>query len=395
MTGTEHARLSPSAAHRWMQCPASIRLTAELEQQVGHDVVHSENLYALEGTQAHQVAEIEAALAFGLSTQAQHDQRLLVWRETTPAEKHAEMLRHADAYVGLLRGLAENHPHAQVLLEQKVDPGVDAVYGTLDAAIVSPGYLHVVDYKYGMGVPVFATRNPQLMLYCMGGVELFDAISSPETVCMTIHQPRLGHTSHYCLSTEELRQWRDQVVRPAARLALDFDNAYFAPSESACRFCPAAGECRARVEYQTRRDFGNPDALSPEEIGQILTEIPDLRRWADAVENRALHLAYNEGITIPGWKVIRSGGRRELTDQARVIEVLVGAGYPEQKVARKSPRTLGDLERLVGGRNRLQALLGPLLAKKPGKEALVPEDDGRPAINATLDAQSDFGDQVA
>lgn len=390
MTGTEHARLSPSSAHRWMNCPASIRLTAELEQQVGHDIVHSDSPYALEGTQAHAVAEIEASLAFGLNTQAQHDQRLLIWRETVPAEKHDEMLRHAAAYVDLLHGLVNQHPHAQVLLEQRVDTGVPASWGTLDAAIVTPDYLHVVDYKYGMGIPVFANENPQLMLYCIGGLELFDSVCNPETVCMTIHQPRLGHTSHYCLSAQELRQWRDQVVRPAARLALDFENAHFAPSESACRFCPAAGDCRARMEYQTKRDFGNPDSLTPGELGLILADIPDLRRWCDDVENRALRMAYNENVQIPGWKVVRSGGRRQFTDKDKAIETLVEAGYPEEKVSKKSIETLDKLERVVGGGDRLQKILGPLLGKPPGKEALVLADDPRPAINATIDAKNDF-----
>lgn len=380
-----HARLSPSSAHRWLQCPASVALAEQVISEHGEQT----STYANEGTQAHEVAEIEASLAFGLITPDKHAERLLAWRDRVPAERHEDMLRHAAAYVDLLRTLAEDKEHAQVMLEQRVDTGVDASWGTLDAAIVSPTHIHIVDYKYGMGIPVDATRNPQLMLYAIGGVELFDAVSTPETVCMTIHQPRIGHTSHYCVPASELRQWRDQVVRPAAALALSGD-AYFAPSESACRFCPAAGECRARVEYMTRRDFGNPDSLTPEEMGEILAQIPDVENWCRAVRERALRLAYSEGIQIPGWKVVRAGGRRAISDQAKAIEVLIDQGYPEEKVSRRSTRTLGELERLVGGKSELGKILGSLLVKNEGKETLVPEQDPRSAINRNVDAEEDF-----
>ena len=90
-----------------------------------------------------------------------------------------------------------------------------------------------------------------------------------ETVTMTVHQPRLDSISHYTIKVKHLKMRREAVVRPAATLALSPD-AYLSPSDTACRFCPAAGQCRARVEYMTKRDFGNPDLLSPEEIGKIL-----------------------------------------------------------------------------------------------------------------------------
>lgn len=382
---SEHARLSPSSAHRWMQCPASVRLSEQVTSVHGE----SSSVYAREGTQAHEVAEIEASLAFGLISKGQHASRLLAWRDTTPDNYHEDMLRHAGAYVELLRKLAADHPHAQVMLEQRASAGVDGVWGTMDAAIVSPDHIHVIDYKYGMGVPVDAFENPQLMFYAIGGVDLFDSISTPETVCMSIHQPRLGHISHYCVSATELRQWRDQRARPAAALAMS-DDAYFAPSDSACRFCPAAGECRARTEFMTRRDFGNPDTLTPAEMGDLLAKIPDLEHWCKAVKERALRLAYNEQTPIPGWKVVRAAGRRAITDQAQAIDALTAFGFDEDEISKRSLKTLADLERVTGGSRALGDILGGLLVKPEGKESLVPEQDSRPAIDSNADAGKDF-----
>ena len=47
---TKHAKLSPSAADRWFNCPASIKLCEGLPQE-------APNKYMLEGTKAHEFAE--------------------------------------------------------------------------------------------------------------------------------------------------------------------------------------------------------------------------------------------------------------------------------------------------------------------------------------------------
>ena len=51
-----HALLSPSAAHRWLNCPRSARLEAELPEKV--------SVYAEEGTLAHSVCEFTAKKYF-------------------------------------------------------------------------------------------------------------------------------------------------------------------------------------------------------------------------------------------------------------------------------------------------------------------------------------------
>lgn len=50
-----------------------------------------------------------------------------------------------------------------VLIEQRLDFSsyVPDGFGTGDAVLVSPGKLHVIDFKYGQGVLVDAERNSQ------------------------------------------------------------------------------------------------------------------------------------------------------------------------------------------------------------------------------------------
>lgn len=383
-----HAKLSPSSAERWLQCPGSIRLMNEVG--VG---THIESGYAREGTMAHRVAEIEASRAFGYLTKRQHDQKLQHWRDTTPTEYHTDMLYYAAGWVALLQSFLDEHdgctPHVTVYLEKRVDPGIPASWGTADAIIVclACGQVHVIDYKYGMGVPVFAEDNPQLMIYGLGGLEDFGN-EETQTICLSVHQPRISNDSHFCMDADALRLWRDLVVLPQARLALS-DDAYLSPSDAACRFCPVSGQCSVRSQYMTRRDFGNPELLSPQDLSEILSKLDDFEDWCKRVRETALHRAYYDDVEIPDYKVVMSGGRRSIRDHEAAAAKLREAGFRKYEVVREQTRTLGDLEKLVG-KARLNKLLGPLIVKPEGKPSLVPADDERPAISSLSEAQKDF-----
>lgn len=67
------------------------------------------------------------------------------------------------------------------------------VYGTADAVVWQPEKkaLHVVDLKYGAGVPVEVNNNLQLMIYALAA--LLTMNYNAETVTITIVQPRCPH----------------------------------------------------------------------------------------------------------------------------------------------------------------------------------------------------------
>ena len=79
-----------------------------------------------------------------------------------------------------------------VLIEQRLDFSrfVQEGFGTGDCVIIADGTLYIVDYKHGKGVEVSAVDNPQMMLYALGALELFDGIYDIDTVQMAIFQPR-------------------------------------------------------------------------------------------------------------------------------------------------------------------------------------------------------------
>ena len=393
-----HANLSPSAAERWIACPASVRVEATYPNS-------PDSVYAAEGTKAHALGELEAALAFGLITERQYTGRYAKWLMTEPVlldEDLLDMQRHIAAYVALIAERAALFPHTQVLLEQKVSTGIEQCWGTADAVLVSPGHVEVIDLKYGMGIPVSAWGNPQLRLYGVGALEMFgDVLGDTEVVRVTVFQPRLDSTSTEELSATELRAWRDALI-PLAAEALWSNKARFGPGEVACRWCAAAGECRARMEYMTQEDFGRkPDLLTVEELSELLDKVPGIRSWCEAVADTALRKAYSEGVAIPGWKVVMSNGNRVVTDQPAAIETFVELGFKTEEVVTTKLKGIGDLEKLIKaatlGPKRdatLESVLGDLVGKTPGKPALAHEGDARPAIAPNTEAQKDFDQPV-
>lgn len=398
-----HAKLSPSSSERWISCPASIRL-AETVQRDGD----GDNIYAREGTIAHALGELEAGLAFGLITKEQYLTGLHAWHQEFDAQGYdpgtlKEMQDHIQDYVAFIAERVGRYPLSRVLLEQRLDTGVPKCWGTSDVVIVSPDHVEIIDLKYGTGVPVSAEGNSQLRLYGCGAMDTFgDILGDTEYITMTVFQPRLDSWSTETLKADELRRWRAEEVIPRAELALT-DDAPFGPSQEACRWCPAAGVCIARVEAAVAEDFGmpfvdeplepdSPEVMSPEQIGQVLKRLPEIRAWCTAVEEAALEAAYSQGKHIPGWKVVMSGGQRVITDHPAAIHTLIDAGFKPEQVSNIKAKGIGELEKLLG-KKRFPVVLEGLIGKTPGREALVPEDDKRQAISPATQAAVDFKEE--
>ncbi|MEK4103136.1 DUF2800 domain-containing protein [Paenibacillus sp. FSL R10-2791] len=139
-----------------------------------------------------------------------------------------------------------------VLIEQRLDFSkyVEGGFGTGDCVLISDGTLHIVDYKHGQGVLVEVEDNPQMMLYALGALEIFDGIYNIDSVSMTIYQPRRDNVSTHTVFKESLYQWAEEVLRPAAELAYAGDGNF--KSGDWCRFCKAQVPGQSRTQSGTR-----------------------------------------------------------------------------------------------------------------------------------------------
>ena len=383
----EHAVLAASASHRWLSCPPSARLEQEFSEETSS--------YAAEGTLAHAIAELKL-------------RRSLKRIKAGPYKKKLEFFQGASLYSADMEDYLENYtsviterymnavnacPDSLILLEQKLDFSrwVPGGFGTGDVVIISDDTLEVIDLKYGKGVPVSATENPQTRLYGLGAIASFNMLYDFSKVRMTIVQPRLDSLSTEEMTVEELLTWADEYVEPRAAQAFAGKGEFCAGEH--CRFCRARQTCRARAENNlelAKYDFQQPPLLSDDEISDILTRADELQKWAADVQAYALDQAENHGKKWPGWKLVEGRSNRKYTDEAAVAKVLVAADYPEDKIY--APRELFGITAMEKsiGRKPFNELLSELVIKPAGKPTLVPESDKRPEIQSIASAVEDF-----
>ena len=368
----KHAVLSASSSERWINCPPSARLCEAYEDK-GSD-------YAAEGTDAHTLCEYRLKQALGIP--AEDPIENLGWYNEEMEECAAG---YAAYVVELLETAKQNCSDPVVMIEQRVDFSrwVQEGFGTADCILIADGTLNICDYKHGQGCLVDSDHNPQMMLYALGALEIFDGIYDIDTVRMTIYQPRKSNISIFEMSKDELLKWAEIELTPKAQLAYE-GQGNFSCGEW-CRFCKAKAECRERAIYNLRLaqyDFLNPALLQDDEIADILGRIDALTSWASDVKEYALQQAIS-GKEWIGWKLVEGRSNRKYTSESAVAATVEGAGFDpyERKVL-----GVTAMQKLLG-KTRFEELLAPYLEKPQGKPTLVPESDKRPAMNT---AKNDF-----
>ena len=376
-----HALLSPSAAHRWLNCTAAPRLE-EHEEDRG-------SAYAEEGSLAHAYCARLLKRYLGQPAAAEDEEiKALDHYHSAEMDEHAE--DYAATVIGMLEEKRKGTPDAKLLVETRLDfsEWVPEAFGTADAIIVAEGCIEVIDFKYGKGVRVDAENNPQMMIYALGAMLLYDMEYGIYKVGMTIVQPRLGHVSRWETDAESLVQWANGTLRPRAKEA--WKGGSTLPGDW-CRFCKVRPKCKAlaRMAQMTQANFSNPRILTAEQLAEnVLPYLDTIKAWVSSVEEYALQRAL-DGTQFKGWKVVEGRSVRRIVDPDAAAKALSGEGYSLDAIYKpKELKGIGDLEKLVG-KKHLAEIIGEHIAKPQGKPALVPESDKRPPMNSAAD---DFKD---
>lgn len=366
----KHALLSASSSHRWLNCPPSARLCENYDDK-GSD-------FAAEGTDAHTLCEYKLKKALGIPAKNPTDN--LSWYSV-------EMEDCANGYAAFVTELVEDAkkscPDPVVLIEQRLDYSkyVAEGFGTGDCVIIADGTLHIVDYKHGRGVLVEADENPQMKLYALGALELFDCIYDISTVSMTIYQPRRSNVSTFTVPKEELYNWADNVLIPVAELAFEGGGEYRCGEW--CQFCKAKADCRKRAEANlelAKYEFRQPPFLTDEEVEEILGKLDGLTSWANDIRDYALRAAIS-GKKWTGFKLVEGRSNRRYTDENAVIAAVQNAGFDpyEHKILGVTAMTS------LLGRKQFNEILGGYVTKPQGKPTLAPESDKRPEMTTIID----------
>ena len=370
MSPLQHAKLSASSAHRWLECPPSAMATAHLPDET--------TVYAEEGSAAHEVAEYKIRWYLGeknleMPSVGKSDFEEIDWHTDTYAYYVADKIE----------AVRKSCPDAEVLVEQRLDFSnyVEGGFGTGDLVIVADDVIQVIDFKYGKGVAVSAERNPQMMLYALGALNLYDYLYDVKTVKMAIVQPRLNSISEWEISVDALIKWAENTLKPAAALASKGEGDFKAGEH--CRFCKLRSTCRKRAEFMleaAKYEFREPAELTDDEIAGVLTIASDLSKWADDVFAYAQAKAINDGKRWNGFKLVEGRSNRKYTDEKKVADICRKNGYSISQIFKNTLIGITEMETLLG-KKKFRELLSGCVVKPKGKLSLVPQSDKREEVS--------------
>lgn len=397
-TPNKHALLSASSAHRWLACTAAPHFEENFPDGT--------STYAEEGTLAHSICELYARKKFTVMSTRKFNAELKKLQAQPLYQE--EMLKTAEAYVEYLSEKAMSYaamPH--VAMEVKVDltDYIPDGFGTCDCIMVGGDTLHITDYKHGKGVPVSAVENPQMRLYALGALKRYSLSygNQIKRVSMGICQPRLSETvSEDALTVEELLAWGESI-KPIAKEAFDGPG-NFCPGDH-CRFCKGKAQCRARAAHfagfsefigadiegrMTEADVvareqadglgaDLPPILSNADVADLLVQAEGLAAWYKDLQDYAAS-ALLAGDEIPGFKLVEGRSNRAFTDVDEAIQALLNAGYKEAMIYDRKPKTLTELEKMLG-KKTFSELLSGYVTKPKGKPTLALATDKREAYN--------------
>lgn len=384
----EHALLSASSAHRWLACTASPRFEAQFPETTSE--------YAEEGRLAHSFCELKVLKSFTTALKPSAYKKRLAELKKDPLYNE-EMDRTSDLYVEHLTEKAMEYDSPPLVnAEVRVDFSeyVPEGFGTCDCVMIGGDMLDITDYKNGKGVPVSAENNPQMRLYALGALKNYEAFYGGmiQRVRMTIDQPRIqSEPSSEIITVEELKAW-GETIKPIAQTAYSGFGEFKAGEH--CRFCRGKAQCAARADAHTAlEDFKaclSPTAttiLTGEQIGDLLTRGQTLVQWYKDLEEYALKAILN-GEKIAGWKAVAGRSNRTFADTDAAIAEVIKAGYDEALVYERKPKTLTDIEKLMG-KKEFAEKLGKYVVKPLGKPTLALETDKREAYSS---AAADFAE---
>lgn len=366
----KHALLSASAAKRWLNCPPSARLTENMPD--------TSSEYAAEGTLAHAFGELKVRKKFEIMKKSEYDKRL---KEIKADPLYSpEMDEHTDTYLDYIAAIMHSYnTKPYIAIEKRLDYSDVAPegFGTGDCIILCGSDLHIIDFKYGKGVPVSANDNPQLKLYALGAIREYRLLYDIRNITLHIVQPRTAEgNSSWAISAEQLEAW-GEGIKPIAALAYEGKGEFKCGDH--CRFCRAQAICKAGVEYLLSEEpFVGvpPQLLSNEELGRVLERAELFANWLSKVKDYALNEILN-GRPVEGFRAVEGTSRRRIKNVDAAFGVLKANGFDEALLYERKPIGITELEKLVT-KKKLAELIGDMTEKPQGAPTLVPADDKRP-----------------
>jgi len=437
-----HSLYSPSSAARYIRCPGSVALS--------EDRPDSTSKYALEGTAAHELAEM--VLTNKVPNAAEMLNEYIAWEERGEPvswKVTEDMVEHVQNYVdSIIERMEEfemlpNVKEVTLHVEEKVDfsavIGIPNQSGTADIVIQvefndDTVLLSVEDLKYGMGVKVDAEGNEQLMTYGCGVMDAYELVGYDVVkVNLVIHQIRLKHISEHTYEAQDMRHFAQKLKtqgqiaerqRELLREGTPPEKLILNPGEKQCRFCKAKAICPAAREAVAGTVFGERDVATSDEfedldeeqcavdhtidltqeyndeetankwLASCMKKIDFIQDWCKAIRAET-YARLMDGTEIPGYKLVKGKrGARSWVDANEAEETLKSMRIKQDDMYTKKLVSPTQTEKLLKQNPRKWNKLQDLITQSEGKPAVAPESDKRKALDLSP-VSEDFDDLTA
>lgn len=404
MTPQDPPKLSLAASHAgcWTVCKAQpgFVLRKTLEGRISRD---TSTVFNVEGTKAHKVSE---AILRG---------------EAMPSFATKDMIEHGTVYANYCKDITRTQGGVG-FTEQNVPLWYMAGRkGLVDfCAVTKKPVIHVVDYKYGMGVKVNPYKNKQMCIYARGVIEnivigsgIHD-VTRETPVVLVVKQPRIaGEDKEWHTTWGEILDFTEQhVSKPAAEILADPHNPSlpFAPSDDVCKFCPAESVCTARTKWMIedveglkplldeqpplQLELPEPDTLTEAQFAAWISNRKRIEKFLEKAHTSGMRLS-NAGTTPAGLKVVQGKSlAREWRDEQEAAKLLLQK-LPTSSVFKKEIITPAKAEELVKkipdvSTKWLNLFNAAFVSGGHGAPSLVPLSDKRQAIN--VEPSTEFED---
>jgi hypothetical protein len=316
--------LRPSAASRWIACPASALLSKDIPPTPSGDA-------AMAGTAIHSLAE--TCYLFGEDPMKSvgktiHDVQLAEWH-CQMAQQHLDAIKDVESLVGF-KNIRVEEPLTYCNTFNVT------LKGTADVVGVGKDTLVIADLK--TGAAYVDEDSDQLKIYALAAINTL-GIDWARNVELRIVQPRHGATRIHSISIDELKKWDETVLKPAIEAAQNPKSTPL-PSEKSCQYCPAKLTCPAQQEsFSVIEAQPNITAMSKDEIKAVMVRLTDdqvsslldrapiVESFIETLRKHALE-RMKDGGSLPGWQLAPKRGVRKWKDERKAKKALVAAGIP-------------------------------------------------------------------
>ena len=307
-----------STAAQILHCPGSVAVCKKMPD------IDTSTSYSREGTMLH------AAIAQVIAENTNPEDMLgFTFGGVTLTEAMLEdKLKPAVAAFDVLLDELETLHGADsttVAIEREVTFGsyIQGAFGSCDIIARVGPRLVFLDWKFGSGVPVSVEENEQLMFYAAAALRTpaLSEISKQAEFELIIVQPAKGEPSRWLTTPQRLKLFEKDL-----KAAVKESKLPDAPLLQGkwCRWCKGQPECPLMNGAMARAVKINLDNVDITKLGLAIEQSYVLETFIEKLRALA-HKVLEEGVEIPGCKLVQKRAQRKWVDELTTLTVVRGA----------------------------------------------------------------------